>query len=142
MEWTYIMCPVRKNGCTVSTEKQGAEVHLLQPAHEFLPIINEVFRSLLDITKDIEGAKVEYNKFSVSVHYCLVDQEGYPRFRVIHGRKVLEIRPMINWNKGKAVKFLLESLGLRNCDDVLSIFIGDDKIDEDAFKAYIQFKYI
>ncbi|KAG4936561.1 hypothetical protein JHK85_051480 [Glycine max] len=34
----------------------------------------------------------------------------YPRLRLTHGRKVLEVRPMIDWDKGKAVTFLLESL--------------------------------
>lgn len=42
---------------------------------------------------------------------------------------------MIEWNKGKAVEFLLESLGLSNNDEFLPIFIGDDKTDEDAFKV-------
>ena len=42
---------------------------------------------------------------------------------------------MIDWNKGKAVEFLLESLGLSNRDDVLAIHMGDDKTDEDAFKV-------
>ncbi|WOL00079.1 hypothetical protein Cni_G08792 [Canna indica] len=151
-----IMGPVRRsdsNGdqanCIVTTDEQGKEVHLFQPASEFLPMIDEVFSSLIDITKDIVGAKVEYNKFCVSVHYRLVHQEdwpevarrvfdlikGYPRLKVTHGRKVLEIRPVVNWNKGKAVKFLLESLCLSSCDDVLSIYIGDDRTDEDAFKV-------
>jgi len=35
----------------------------------------------------------------------------YPHLRLTHGRKVLEVRPVIDWNKGKAVEFLLESLG-------------------------------
>ncbi|RWW82125.1 hypothetical protein BHE74_00009437 [Ensete ventricosum] len=61
--------------------------------------------------------------------------DNYPHLRVTHGRKVLEIRPVIDWNKGKAVEFLLESLGLSNRDDVLSIHIGDDRTDEDAFKV-------
>ena len=26
-------------------------------------------------------------------------------------------------------------LGLSNCDDVLSIYVGDDRTDEDAFKV-------
>lgn len=27
-------------------------------------------------------------------------------------------------------------LGLNNCDDVLAIYIGDDRTDEDAFKVH------
>ncbi|KAM0023713.1 putative trehalose-phosphatase [Helianthus debilis subsp. tardiflorus] len=124
------------------------EGNLYQPASEFLPMINEVFVSLVEITKNIEGAKVEDNKFCVSVHYRNVDEKNwktvaecvddtlknYPRLRLTHGRMVLEIRPVLEWNKGKAVEFLLESLGLSNCDDVLPIYVGDDRTDEDAFK--------
>jgi trehalose 6-phosphate phosphatase len=42
---------------------------------------------------------------------------------------------VIDWDKGKAVTFLLESLGLNNCEDVLPIYVGDDRTDEDAFKV-------
>ncbi|XVF54976.1 hypothetical protein PTKIN_Ptkin05aG0223800 [Pterospermum kingtungense] len=141
-----IMGPVRLSS---NTDKQGKEVNLFQPASEFLPMIDEVFNSLVNITKEIKGAKVENNKFCVSVHYRNVDEKNwttvaqcvhdvirnYPRLRLTHGRKVLEVRPVINWDKGKAVTFLLESLGLSNCDNVLPIYIGDDRTDEDAFKV-------
>lgn len=132
-----------------STDQQGKEVNLFQPAREFLPMIDEVFRTLVENTKSIKGAKVENHKFCVSVHYRNVDEKSwptiaqcvhdvlkdYPRLRLTHGRKVLEIRPVIDWNKGKAVEFLLESLGLSDSDDVLPIYIGDDRSDEDAFKV-------
>lgn len=132
-----------------STDKEGKEVNLFQPAREFLPLIDEVYTKLVETSKDITGAKVENHKFCVSVHYRNVDQDSwpliaqyvhdilkdYPRLRLTHGRKVLEIRPVINWDKGKAVEFLLESLGLSNSDDVLPIYIGDDRTDEDAFKV-------
>jgi len=49
--------------------------------------------------------------------------------------QVLEVRPVIDWNKGKAVEFLLDSLGLADSDEVLPIYIGDDRTDEDAFKV-------
>jgi trehalose 6-phosphate phosphatase len=49
--------------------------------------------------------------------------------------QVLEVRPVIDWNKGKAVEFLLDSLGLADSDKVLPIYIGDDRTDEDAFKV-------
>ncbi|CAG7881637.1 unnamed protein product [Brassica rapa] len=31
----------------------------------------------------------------------------YPPLRLTHGGKVLEIRPVIDWNKGRAVELLL-----------------------------------
>lgn len=151
-----IMGPVQRCGsCSDhsnsirTTDKQGKEVILFQPASEFLPMIDEVFRSLVETTNEIKGAKVENNKFCVSVHYRLVDEDlwpvvaeivhnvvkGYPRLKLTYGRKVLEVRPDITWNKGKAVEFLLESLELNNRDDVLPIYVGDDKTDEDAFKV-------
>ncbi|KAK1405669.1 hypothetical protein POM88_005274 [Heracleum sosnowskyi] len=55
--------------------------------------------------------------------------------KLTQGRKVLEIRPTINWDKGKALEFLLESLGYANSDNVLPIYMGDDRTDEDAFKV-------
>lgn len=144
-----IMGPVTNTNSVNSTDQQGKEVKLFQPAKEFLPMIDEVFRTLVENTKGIKGAKVENHKFCASVHYRNVDEKNwstiaqcvhdvlkdYPRLRLTHGRKVLEVRPVIDWNKGKAVEFLLESLGLNGRDDVLSIYIGDDRTDEDAFKV-------
>ncbi|CAL9077323.1 unnamed protein product [Musa acuminata var. zebrina] len=134
-----IMGPVIKNESIII---------LFQPAKEFLLMINEVQSFLKEVTKDIEGVIVESNKFCVSVHYRLVDEKDwpkvvhcvhhvlkdYPHLQVTHGRRVLEVRPIIDWNKGKAVEFLLEYLGLRTSDAVLPIYVGDDRTDEDAFK--------
>ncbi|XP_030532938.1 trehalose-phosphate phosphatase A [Rhodamnia argentea] len=132
-----------------STDKQGKEVNLFQPASGFLTTIGKVCASLVEATEEIEGVTVENNKFCVSVHYRNVDHKDwkevaarvngilkeYPHLRLTHGRKVLEVRPVIDWDKGKAVMFLLESLGLSKCEDVLPIYIGDDRTDEDAFKV-------
>jgi trehalose 6-phosphate phosphatase len=41
----------------------------------------------------------------------------------------------VDWDKGRALLHLLEVLGLQQQADVLPIYIGDDKTDEDAFKA-------
>ncbi|OEL17740.1 putative trehalose-phosphate phosphatase 1 [Dichanthelium oligosanthes] len=109
------------------------EANLFQPASEFLPMIDEVSKSLLEVTNGIEGARVENNKFSVSVHYRNVAEkdwevvarlvnevlEAFPRLKVTNGRMVLEVRPVINWDKGKAVEFLLQSLGLNDSENVL-----------------------
>uniref|UniRef100_M4ESU9 Trehalose 6-phosphate phosphatase n=1 Tax=Brassica campestris TaxID=3711 RepID=M4ESU9_BRACM len=121
---------------------------LYQPAGDFLPMIDEVFKQLVEKTKSTPGAKVENNKFCLSVHFRCVDEKkwsdlalkvrsvvkNYPTLKLSQGRKVFEIRPMIKWDKGKALEFLLESLGFENSNDVFPIYIGDDRTDEDAFK--------
>ncbi|CAN5963597.1 unnamed protein product, partial [Sphagnum jensenii] len=128
--------------------QQGNDIVVFQPASEYLPLINKVCKILEENTKDIEGAKIEHNLFCASVHFRRVKEENwvqlaervanvmknYPTLSLTHGRKVLEIRPAIKWDKGKAVNFLLESLGMANSNDVLPVYIGDDRTDEDAFK--------
>ncbi|XP_015160392.1 probable trehalose-phosphate phosphatase J isoform X2 [Solanum tuberosum] len=129
--------------------KKGTQAVLFQPASKFLPMIIEVYKELLDKTKSIEGVRVENNKFCVSVHFRCVDEKKwgelsqqvslvlkeYPKLKLCQGRKVLEIRPIIKWDKGKALQFLLQSLGYAKCNDVFPIYIGDDRTDEDAFKV-------
>ncbi|XP_058096766.1 probable trehalose-phosphate phosphatase J [Magnolia sinica] len=129
--------------------KKGKKAVLFQPASEFLPMIDEVYKTLVEKTKSTPGAKVENNKFCLSVHFRCVDEKRwtalaeqvrsvvkeYPKLRLTQGRKVLEIRPTIKWDKGKALEFLLESLGFADCNDVLPVYIGDDRTDEDAFKV-------
>lgn len=47
----------------------------------------------------------------------------------------MEIRPSIKWNKGHALEYLLDTLGFTGTDNVLPVYIGDDRTDEDAFKV-------
>jgi hypothetical protein len=41
----------------------------------------------------------------------------------------------VAWHKGTALNHLLQELGLQSQEDVVSIYIGDDRTDEDAFKV-------
>lgn len=130
-------------------QRKGNQTVLCQPAREFLPIIDEVYRALIEKVKHIPGAKVENNRFCLAVHYRCVDEKkwieladevklvikDYSQLRLTHGRKVFEIRPTIKWDKGNAVEFLLESLGYADSNDVLPVYIGDDRTDEDAFRV-------
>ncbi|CAN6916441.1 unnamed protein product [Brassica oleracea var. botrytis] len=141
------------HGMDIKGPEQGSKYKddkslLCQPATEFLPMIDEVYQKLVDKTNFTPGANIENNKFCVSVHFRRVDEKNwsdlanqvrsvmkdYPELRLTQGRKVLEIRPIIKWDKGKALEFLLESLGYANCTDVFPLYIGDDRTDEDAFK--------
>ena len=53
--------------------------------------------------------------------------------KLTEGKKVFEIRPNVNWDKGRAVAKLRQWLGLEKRPFV--IYVGDDRTDEDAFRA-------
>lgn len=114
----------------------------------FLPTLNSVFKELSNRVKEIEGVLVEHTGFSISVHYRLVAGEkvariegivdellnANPTLRKTHGKRVFEIRPKIDWDKGKAVAWILHALDLDR-PDVVPVYLGDDTTDEDAFRV-------
>lgn len=53
-------------------------------------------------------------------------------FEVTQGRKVFEIRPRVDWDKGMAVRWIEQASGK---PDALALYLGDDSTDEDAFQA-------
>ena len=61
----------------------------------------------------------------------------HSKLRRIDGKKVYELLPDIAWDKGKAVIWLMESLGLDR-ENVRPVYVGDDRTDEDAFRALEQ----
>ncbi|CAM9693929.1 unnamed protein product, partial [Sphacelaria rigidula] len=88
-------------------------------------------------------------QFALSVHYRQVPA-GFVEevHRIVHeytskepeimvkaGKKVLELRPKVDWNKGSAVNWILDALDLGSRADVFPIYLGDDITDEDAFMA-------
>ncbi len=53
------------------------------------------------------------------------------RLDIRTGKKVIEIRPRVNWDKGRAVRRIQAGLTAGSTP----IYIGDDRTDEDAFRA-------
>lgn len=114
------------------------------------PVMHEAASQLEDAIDGIEGALLEPKRYSVAVHFRLVSEEDVSlveaavdrivdadsRLKKAHGKKVFEIRPDIDWDKGKALLFLLEALDLDR-PDVVPIYIGDDVTDEDAFEVLV-----
>lgn len=117
-------------------------------AENFVASIDEAEKELREKLAPIEGAIVERKRYGVAAHYRTVDPSKVKLFcdivesihhrhlnlRKATGKKVFELQPKINWNKGKALLWLQECLGL-NGKNVIPIYIGDDVTDEDAFKV-------
>lgn len=117
-------------------------------ARQVRPLIDQVHRELTERLKDVPGALVEHVKYTISTHYRLVSEEDFPRvagaveeilkrypqLRKTSGKKVFEIRPKIDWDKGRAVAWILKVLGYDPAEHI-PIYIGDDTTDEDAFRA-------
>ena len=106
----------------------------------------------------VDGVLVEDKRFAAAVHYRLVDprdlarveaavdraaadaadaanpEDGGGHLRKTGGKMVWELRPDVDWDKGKALLWLLGRLGLDR-PDAAPIFLGDDVTDEDAFAA-------
>ena len=151
-----------------SCASAGAAPLLHQPVPWAVALMDSVHDALVARVADISGASVEHNKFCVSVHYRLCP-DRWPeveaavaevvaeqsQLHVTRGRKVFEVRPKVAWDKGKALLFLLEALGLlpppagagtsslpangvgngaaSGAGDVFTVYLGDDVSDEDAF---------
>ena len=114
----------------------------------FTEAVKKASAELTETLSPVEGALIEPKKFAVAVHYRLVaDSEvdwveamvdealkSVPELHKTHGKMVFELRPRFEWDKGKAVLWLLDALGQTETD-VLPFYLGDDITDEDAFQA-------
>jgi alpha,alpha-trehalase len=119
-----------------------------QVGTQFLPKLDMIEKELGKQLAGIAGAHVERKRFSIAAHYRNVNESDVPKLqravsevaarhrelRRMEGKKVYELLPDIDWDKGKAVLWLLETLGLERAK-VRPIYIGDDRTDEDAFRG-------
>ncbi len=108
--------------------------------------LNELQGLLANALADVPGLTVEHKGMSLTVHFRgtpdsyndSVDdtvvkvaepfvQRG--EVKITRGKKVVEVRPNLDWDKGKAIARIRESYP----DRPLPLFFGDDQTDEDGF---------
>jgi len=102
----------------------------------------------------IKGATIEDKGLTLSLHYRLVDETQLEeldkifyhlinsplasgKVKITPSKKAYDIRPAVDWNKGKAIEFLARRLNgkLSERGKLLVIFLGDDMSDYDGFRV-------
>lgn len=120
----------------------------LEKGIAFLPQLDAAETQLRQRLGGIAGHAVERKRFAIAVHYrraaaadctrieAVVDRVlcEHQELRKGYGKKVFELRPDLDWDKGRAVLWLFDRLRPRHTDAV-ALYVGDDITDEDAFRA-------
>ncbi len=116
-------------------------------AKKIRPVLQRTLKKIQSKTRHWPGVLVEDKGLTGSIHYRrlpsaywlplkkIIQTEVGSRgkeLRLTSGKRVFEIRPNLDWNKGSAIVKLLRGSGVR--DMPLLIYIGDDQTDEDAFR--------
>jgi trehalose 6-phosphate phosphatase len=115
------------------------------------PVLERAAAELGEALQGIPGAFVEDKVLTLSVHHRMTPRDRVAEVHAIvrrvaeplegvhltEGKEVLEVRPNVDWNKGKAVLFLLDQM--RPPPQAPILYFGDDRTDEDAFRALAGF---
>lgn len=135
-------------------EIEGPKIRFESPiSARYKRILQHIKDDLNTNLSAINGAFMEDKGLSLSIHYRLVDRKIISEVKTIFhettilhilrddikvktGKKVFEIRPSIEWDKGRVVLWLLARWRFALKDkDIMPVYLGDDVTDEDAFKA-------
>ena len=122
--------------------------HSNETAAQAIPILERAAAELTTRLSTIAGVSVEHKRYAVAVHYrnaapeaaspvtaAVYDVGRHSGLRVTSGRKVVELRPDVDWDKGKTLEWIVDRIAGR--ESLLPIFIGDDLTDEDAFDSVL-----
>lgn len=115
---------------------------------EYAPALREAGERFERILDGFPGAILQRKRFCLTVHYRLVAKEevsalislveeaaaGVGGLRARPDKKAVEVLPDMDWNKGSAVLWLLDHLGMTPAGS-FALYVGDDITDEDGFRA-------
>jgi trehalose 6-phosphate phosphatase len=122
--------------------------HQNEDAAAAIPVLGQAAGELRDRLGSIPGVVVEHKRFGVAVHYRNAARDRVDEvaaavraaglrdaLRVTTGREVIELRPDMDWDKGKTLRWVIEHLSEADAGPLVPIYVGDDITDEDAFDA-------
>lgn len=120
------------------------EHHEFEELTELLPELDRREARLREELSDVAGVEVERKRFGIALHYrrnpkarptveevAAEAADASPRLKVSTGKKLRELQPDVELDKGTALRYILDRVdpeGRRR-----PLYIGDDRTDEDAF---------
>lgn len=125
------------------------EHHEQARADDALPALDDAEARLGEDLADAAGVQVERKRFAIAVHTRraagdmteraerAVDEVAseLPGLRVTGGRAIRELRPDVDWDKGTALRWVLEQLPSDGDPrSRVAVYAGDDLTDEDALR--------
>ncbi len=118
------------------TEPDGT-YHQNEAAAAAVEVLERAAAELRKSLAEVPGVRVEHKRFAVAVHYREVAPEHVGEIvsathklgqrdglRVTNGRKVVELRPDIDWDKGTTLAWIRDRIDATG--SLLPIYIGDD----------------
>ena len=130
-------------------EMRGPGLDFIHPeAQKLKEAVDQAYQQLERELTHLPGAFTEHKGLSLTVHYRLTPERDIDRVReavmattaplvesgsliISPGKKALEVRPKVDWNKGRAISRIQADYP----DGTLSIYFGDDLGDEPGFSA-------
>lgn len=122
--------------------------HEKEEARNVLGLLDDTEKKLQQLLEDVQGLRIERKKYGIAVHYRQVQEDKVPyvkekidqllddeqRLKEGRGKMVIDLKPNIEWDKGRAVDFISDHLTSGKRESA-ALYIGDDITDEDAFHA-------
>ena len=122
--------------------------HSNEAAAAAVPVLASAADELAERLRPVVGVRVEHKRYAVAVHYRNAGAEAAAivtaavhdigkrnGLKVTSGRKVVELRPDIDWDKGRTLEWIIGRIAGQ--EPLLAIFVGDDLTDEDAFDSVL-----
>lgn len=115
------------------------------------PTFSKIKELLNKLKNKYNGVLIEDKKITIAVHFRLLKEKYNEEFlskvknflnkyqgkeiNYTLGKKVIDIKPNTDWNKGGFCKYYINELKEKLQKQFGVIYIGDDTTDEDAFKV-------
>lgn len=130
----------------------GEKINSVHETKGSRKLLKDAKQKLKKIHTTYPGVFFEDKRWSVAIHYRKLAPASITGFKkdiakiiklltidenlqVLKGKKVIELIPNFNWNKGKFALFVHQYLQNKLKLKLLPIYMGDDTTDEEAFAS-------